>query len=220
MPIAPRSAVLLLAGPVLLSLAGCGSDEASLPPPGARGEAVLHVWDRPGQEPLTVQTSAITQERPGDLTRLILRPVRVRTTNEDGTVFITAANGIYRRGERDTLVLEPNDEQDRVRLCGSWAGAPFMGAATRAVFRQDAHVLLLDGVEMVHQGRAQAVLPRRMVVSEGLEVETAVAYDQDRKQVQSGPNRDVSAPAVIAALAVLPRPLPLPVAPRGTRHQD
>ena len=215
---------LIWSGLLVALLVGC-SEVEELPPPGARGEAVVQLWDQAGGPPTTIRTASITQAGIGDFRNLVLRPVQIRVESPDGVLFINAERGRFRKEATDTLVLESEQAHGVVRLSGNWGGSPFVGTSAQAIFRQGEHLLMMESVELVHRGRAERLLDRSKPVGQpafegvltDLDHLPAVIFVQNQNAVRMGPNRDRPAPIILAALAALPQPLTLPPMPRGAR---
>lgn len=226
MPVHPRWCLLSA-----LFLAACGDQEA-LPPPGARGQAMVHLWDKNGGPPLAVETSLIEQDRPGDFDHLRLKPVRIRIEGPDGVFYVHAQQGVYRKDGADSLVLEPERPDGRIHISGIWVqdGEPFFGVAARAVFRQDERLLAMQTrVELVQRGRIDVFLEssrekRPRPAGQGdwprdwTMIPPMVFWNKDQR-FALGPNyRDrTCTPALVAALAAMPRPMTLPAPERGSR---
>jgi len=185
----------------------------------------VYLWEPAGGAPLVVRTMSIEQAGVGDFRHLLLRPVMIRVESTDGILFISAERGRFRKDETETLILEPESPQGVVRLSGSWGGVPFVGVSPRAAFRQGEHVLAMDAVELVHRGRAERFLDRPKPVGQPVDGALAdldripsVLFMQNQNALRTGPNRERTAPILVAALAALPQPLVLPPAPRGERR--
>jgi hypothetical protein len=143
--------------------------------------------------------------------------------------YIHAERGTYRKDAIDSLVLEPVRPDGRIHLSGVWSqdGEPFFGVATRAVYRQGERLLAMQNrVELVQRGRLDVFLERPRPAGPGdwpqdwSVIPPLVFWNRpDQQRFAFGPNPRVraSAPALVAALAVMPRPMTLPAPERGAR---
>lgn len=214
---------------VALLLAGCGEEEP-LPPPGAHGQALVHLWSKDGGPPLAVETEHIEQARPGDFEQLHLKPVRIRIEGPEGVFYVHAERGIFSKAAADSLVLEPVQAGGRIHLSGFWRvdGEPFFGVAARAVFRQEARLLAMQQrVELVQRGRLDVFLERPRPPGAGewpqdWTVIPPMVFWNREQRFTLGPNPRIraSTPALVAALAVMPRPMTLPAPERGLRSSS
>lgn len=213
-----------LTAALLLACVGC-FDQQDLPPPGARGQATVLFWDSEKSLPFIVRTSLIEQVHPGDFGNLHLRPVQIRMESLEGVFYVHAAKGTYQREQANNLILEPERPEDRITISGYWSsdGEPFMGSAPRAIFRQNERLLSLEKVvEFADHGRTDLFYekPRNSTHTdlpmEWTVVPPLIFWNQDRR-ITFGPNRAKSTPAIIAALAIMPHPMTLPVPDRGRR---
>lgn len=188
-------------------LLGACSGPAQLPPPGAEGPIVIHLW-KGGDEPMEVVGGEITPLR-ADMRQARLAPVLLRAPHRGGVLCLAAPAATYAlEGGRDRLgiVAGPEHGPRPVELSGLMRGAAIVGRA------RDARL----------EGRNRTVeLVDLLLVRDGV-LTRAERASMDGERIEADPvaGQPLTAPAppaVTAALAALPSPLALPRYRRGMR---
>jgi hypothetical protein len=180
----------VLAAPLLSLLAACGTDVATLPPPGVGGTVVVNVWEPDGSPPTVLVAERIRQEG-ARFERLVLDRVRARVVMPDLDCAVSSPSGAWAASLGQLTLDGP------VRLAGSWQGSPLLGSATSASLARDSQTLVLEQLEMWHRGQRL----------------TAPVAEMRRDRTLIAPKGMTSAPLppeLAAVLAALPDPLVLP----------
>jgi hypothetical protein len=176
----------------ILALTGCGADAPPLPPPGASGTVVFHLWDARLDRPTVVVAERVRQEGfRFDL--LELEPVSMRLALPEGDIAVEAPSATWAAtGGQGTLTLA-----GPVRLAGTYRQKPLFGRAESARVDQARRTLLLDQFELYHDGARL-----RAPVAELREDRTIA--------LPAGAEQDEIPPWLAASFAPLPSPLVLP----------
>lgn len=174
---------------VALGLAGCGPPPP-LPPPGATGTVAIHVWEAGNDRPTVVVAERIVQDGLR-FDHMVLEKVRARVVQKDLDLAVSAPSGQLSMRAGQLSLDGP------VHLAGAWQEHPVLGIATAASMSRDGEAILLERVELWHQGeRTRAPL---------------MELHRDRTLVAPrGLDTDPLPPELAAAFAALPDPLPLP----------
>ncbi len=136
--------LILIAAVMVVS--ACGSAAPPLPPAGASGTVVVNVWDPHSSTPTVVVAESIRQEGVR-FDRLILERLRVRAVLPDFDAAINAPSGSW-SAAKGLLTLD-----GPVHIAGTWQGAPVLGAAASAGLSRDGQAILLERLELWHQGQ-------------------------------------------------------------------
>jgi hypothetical protein len=189
---------------VCVVLAGCVA-KPPLPPPGARGGAVFHLWDTAGGEPVGILASAVLHRGGFDRSnsgRLELSDLTIRLPfgkgNDGGILLVRSPSAEIDLANRDA---EQVTLRTPVQFCGIWMDSPMTGRADSAVIDRAARTLTLRGVELVHQG-AVTITDRATI--------TDLGQDAERRMTTGSIEKLSAPPAVAGALAALPTPLLVP----------
>lgn len=189
---------------ICLVLAGCVA-KPPLPPPGARGGAVFHLWDADGGEPVGILASAVLHRGGFDQTnagRLELSDLTIRLPFgrgiDGGILLVRSPSAEIDLANRDA---EQVTLRTPVQICGVWQGSPMTGRADSAQIDRAARTLTMLGVELVHQG-AVTITDRATITDPG--------QGRERRMTTGSIQKLPAPPAVAGALAALPTPLIVP----------